>query len=205
MIFDPLTPKQKQVLDYVQDFVLQNGYAPSISEICSGLGLSSTSTVHKHLQILGRKGYLDVMPRKSRWLQVKSNVVSGAVEVPLIGMVAAGFPIEFCEVPSTIALPESMLGRNETFVLQVKGQSMIDEAITDGDYVIVEKRDSALNGEMVIACIDNEDITLKRFFHEADQIRLQPSNSSMTPIIIKDRQVTIKGVVIGVMRKYKRF
>ncbi|MBF0409064.1 MAG: transcriptional repressor LexA [Candidatus Riflebacteria bacterium] len=203
MIFDPITPKQKQVLDYVREFVVQNGYAPSISEICSGLGLSSTSTVHKHLQSLGRKGYLDVMPRKSRWLQVKSENSSGAVEVPLVGIVAAGLPIDFCETPSTITLPESMLGRHETFVLRVKGESMIDEAIKDGDYVIVEKRETASNGEMVIACLDNEEVTLKRFYRERDQIRLQPSNPAMSPIIIKDRDVTIKGIVIGILRKYK--
>lgn len=203
---DPLTPRQKTVLDFVTSFMRQNGYAPTINEIGQGLGLSSTATVHKHLQILTEKGYLDGMPRRSRWLSVKPQPTTSVrgVEIPLLGNVAAGRPIEVHEVPSTVAIPEWMLGRGETFALQVKGESMIDESIKDGDLVIVEKRDSATNGEMVIACIDQDEVTLKRLYREGGRVRLQPSNPAMTPIIVEDRDVTIKGVVIGILRKYRR-
>jgi len=204
---DPLTPKQKSVLTFIRCFFANWGYAPTIAEICSGLGLSSTATVHKHLRILVDKGYLEAFPRKSRGLMVKPEQVSssGGVDVPLLGRVAAGHPIEISEVPETITLPESMIGRGETFVLQVKGESMIDEAIKDGDLVIVEKRETARNGEMVIACIDNDEVTLKRIYREGNRVRLQPSNPVMPPIIVVGQDVTIKGVVIGIMRKYKRF
>lgn len=204
---DPLTPKQKAVLTFVRSFFARWGYAPTITEICSGLGLSSTATVHKHLRILVDKGHLEAFPRRSRGLMVKAEQAgaSGGVEVPMLGKVAAGQPIEVSEVPETITLPESMIGRGETFVLQVKGESMIDEAIKDGDLVIVEKRESAHNGEMVIACINGEEVTLKRVYREGERVRLQPSNPAMLPIIIAGKDVTIKGVVIGILRKYRSF
>ncbi|HMM58632.1 MAG TPA: transcriptional repressor LexA, partial [Candidatus Rifleibacterium sp.] len=114
-------------------------------------------------------------------------------------------PIQINEVPETISLPESMIGRGETFVLEVRGESMIDEAIKDGDLVIVEKRNSANNGDMVIACIENEEVTLKRIYREGGRVRLQPSNPVMPPIIVENCDVTVKGIVVGVMRKYRRF
>ncbi|MBF0500517.1 MAG: transcriptional repressor LexA [Candidatus Riflebacteria bacterium] len=207
MTKEPLTPRQKEVLDFVQSFTENHGYAPTINEIGSALGLSSTATVHKHLQILGEKGYLDTMPRRSRWLQVKPQPVvtsCASIDIPLLGTVSAGRPIEINEVASSVSLPEWMLGKGETFVLQVKGESMIDEAIKDGDMVVVEKRESAVNGEMVIACIDQDEVTLKRLYREGHRVRLQPSNPAMLPIIVEDRDVTVKGVVIAVLRKYRR-
>lgn len=203
---DPLTPKQRSVLEFIRQFFARWGYAPTIAEICDGLGLSSTATVHKHLKILVDKGHLDALPRRSRGLSVKpqsAQAVRG-IEVPLLGRVTAGQPIEMHEIPETISLPESMIGRGETFVLEVKGESMIDEAIKDGDLVIVEKRDTANNGDMVIACIENEEVTLKRIYREGGRVRLQPSNPVMPPIIVENRDVTIKGIVIGVLRKYRR-
>jgi repressor LexA len=204
---DPLTPKQKAVLAFIRSFFARWGYAPTIAEIAAGVRLSSTATVHKHVQALVDKGHLAALPRRSRGLVVKTEQipVGGGVEVPLLGRVAAGQPLEISELPETITLPDWMIGRGETFVLQVKGESMIDEAIKDGDLVIVEKRDTARNGEMVIACLDGEEVTLKRLYREGDRVRLQPSNPAMPPIIVTDREVTIKGVVIGILRKYRQF
>jgi repressor LexA len=203
---DPLTPKQRTVLDFIRRFFAEWGYAPTIAEICDGLGLSSTATVHKHLKILAEKGHIDSLPRRSRGLSVKPQTVTQgrSIEIPMLGRVTAGQPIEVNEVPESISLPESMIGRGETFVLEVKGESMIDEAIKDGDLVIVEKRNTANNGDMVIACIENEEVTLKRIYREGTRVRLQPSNPMMPPIIIENQDVTIKGIVIGVLRKYRR-
>ncbi|HNW09862.1 MAG TPA: transcriptional repressor LexA [Candidatus Rifleibacterium sp.] len=204
---DPLTPKQRTVLDFIRRFFAEWGYAPTIAEIRDGLGLASTATVHKHLKTLVEKGHIDSLPGRSRGLSVKPHTVVSArsVDVPLLGRVTAGQPIQINEVPETISLPESMIGRGETFVLEVRGESMIDEAIKDGDLVIVEKRNSANNGDMVIACIENEEVTLKRIYREGGRVRLQPSNPVMPPIIVENCDVTVKGIVIGVMRKYRRF
>ena len=204
---NPLTPKQQNVLAFIQHYIAKNSYAPTIVEICHGLKLSSTSTVHKHLKTLVEKGYIDSMPGRSRGVSMKNDPVyqTACVEVPLLGRVTAGLPIEMNEIPDSISLPETMLGRGETFVLEVRGESMIDEAIKDGDFVIVEKRDSARNGDMVIACIDNNEVTLKRIYREGNHVRLQPSNPTMKPIIIENKDVTIKGIVIGILRKYKHF
>lgn len=199
----PLTPKQKAVLDFICDFVRTNGYSPSNADICRGMNLSSTATTHKYLQILSKKGYLDSLPHRARGVSVKLQV--SAVEIPLLGMVSAGQPIEMNEVVETVELPESMLGHGETFALLVKGESMIDEAIKDGDLVIVEKRAIAHNGEMVIACVGNEEVTLKRFYREGARVRLQPSNAAMTPIIVNGCDVRVIGVVIGILRKYRRY
>ncbi len=203
---DPLTPKQHAVLEFFRSYLHRKGYPPTIHEIREKLRLSSPSTIHKHLKTLVEKGYLDDCKRQHRGRTLRKLEVSrgGGVEVPLLGRVAAGSPIEISEVPETITLPESLMGRGETFVLQVRGESMIDEAIRDGDLVIVEKRSVAENGEMVIACIDNENVTLKRIYREGSTVRLQPSNPGMKPIIVDRGEVTIKGVVIGVMRKYRR-
>ena len=143
---DPLTPKQRTVLEFIRRFFAEWGYAPTIAEICDGLGLASTATVHKHLKTLVEKGHLDSLPGRSRGLSVKPGLVVQArsVEVPLLGRVTAGQPIQINEVPETISLPEALIGRGETFVLEVRGDSMIDEAIKDGDLVIVEKRNSEI-------------------------------------------------------------
>lgn len=201
---DPLTPKQQAVLQFVRSFFAGHGYAPTIAEICTGLHLSSPATVHKHLRILTEKGHIDALPRRSRGLQVRSpEAAGGGVEVPLLGTVTAGRPIEMSDWNETITLPEFMIGRGETFVLRVRGESMIDEAIRDGDLVVVEKRDSASNGEMVIACLDHEQVTLKRLYREGPRVRLQPSNPAMPPIVVEGCDVTIKGVVTGVLRRYR--
>src|SRR6185436_110671 len=159
---------------------------------------------HKHLTNLQEKGLVKRAWNRSRALElVPSQVTVRTVEVPLLGRVAAGTPIEAIESTETIFVPEDMIGRRRTYVLQVKGDSMIEEQIRDGDYVIVEDRETAQDGEMVIALLEGENVTLKKLFRErGGKIRLQPANSRHQPMIVDAEDVRIQGVVIGVLRKY---
>jgi repressor LexA len=199
-----MTRRQKEVLDFVSAYLAEKGYAPTIEEIAENFGLHSLATVHKHLTNLQQKGLIKRAWNRSRALElVPSTVQVRAVELPVLGRVAAGTPIEAISGTETMWVPEDMLGRKETYVLQVRGQSMIEEQIRDGDYVIVENRQMADNGEMVIALIDGERATLKKFFREPDgRVRLQPANASMEPIYLNHADLRIQGVVIGVLRKY---
>jgi repressor LexA len=199
-----LTRRQKEILDYLGSYIGEHGYAPTIEEIGHHFGLSSLATVHKHLTNLQEKGLVKRAWNRSRALElVPSQVTVRAVEVPLLGRVAAGTPIEAIESTETIFVPEDMLGRGRTYVLQVKGDSMIEEQIRDGDYVIVEDRQTARDGEMVIALLGGENATLKKFYRESGgTIRLQPANSTMKPIYVDEEDVRVRGVVIGVLRKY---
>jgi repressor LexA len=199
-----LTRRQKEILDYLTRHIERRGYAPTIEEIGEHFGLSSLATVHKHLTNLQEKGLIKRAWNRSRALElVPSEVKVHAVELPLLGRVAAGTPIEAIEGSETIFVPEDMVGRKETYVLQVKGDSMIDEQIRDGDYVIVENRKTARDGEMVIALLEGERVTLKKLYREGGgRIRLQPANARMKPMFVDQDDVTIQGVVIGVLRKY---
>src|SRR6187549_661050 len=199
-----LTRRQKEILDFVAQHISKKGYAPTIEEIGENFGLSSLATVHKHLTNLQEKGLVKRAWNRSRALElVPSQVTVRAVEVPLLGRVAAGTPIEAIESTETIFVPEDMLGRGRTYVLQVKGESMIEEQIRDGDYVIVEDRQTARDGEMVIALLDGENVTLKKLYRESGgRVRLQPANSQMDPIYVDAERMRIQGVVIGVLRKY---
>jgi repressor LexA len=199
-----LTRRQKEILDFVSRHIERKGYAPTIEEIGEQFGLSSLATVHKHLTNLQEKGLIKRLSNRSRAMElVPSDVKVHAVELPLLGRVAAGSPIEAIEDRETIFVPEDMIGRKETYVLQVKGDSMIDEQIRDGDYVIVESRTTAREGEMVIALLEGERATLKKLYHEGPGvIRLQPANTAMKPILVDADDVTIQGVVIGILRKY---
>ena len=198
-----LTRRQKEILDYLTEYIGSQGYAPTIEEIGDHFGLSSLATVHKHLTNLQEKGLIKRAWNRSRALElVPAGVTVRAVEVPLLGRVAAGAPIEAIEATETIFVPEDMLGRGRTYVLQVKGDSMIEEQIRDGDYVIVEDRQTARDGEMVIALLGGENATLKKFYREGAVIRLQPANSTMKPIYVDEEDVRVRGVVIGVLRKY---
>ena len=199
-----LTRRQKEILDFVSRHIERKGYAPTIEEIGEQFGLSSLATVHKHLTNLQDKGLIKRLSNRSRAMElVPSDVKVHAVELPLLGRVAAGSPIEAIEDRETIFVPEDMIGRKETYVLQVKGDSMIDEQIRDGDYVIVESRTTAREGEMVIALLEGERATLKKLYHEGPGvIRLQPTNTAMKPILVDADDVTIQGVVIGILRKY---
>ncbi len=204
-----ITRRQRQVYDYISRFVSEKGYSPSFEEIGDGLGLSSLATVHKHISNLEKKGLLtrdynrsrsiDLLPPKGRLKQ--SMAVNSAVVLPLLGRIAAGQPIQAIENPETISLADFVQSK-EVFVLQVRGDSMQDEAILDGDYVLVEKSKTAHNGDIVVAIVDRDDATLKRFYREGDNIRLQPSNANMKAIVVHASAVDIQGRVIGVLRKY---
>jgi repressor LexA len=200
----PLTKRQREILDYLNDFIQQHGYAPSLEEIGRRFGLSSLATVHKHLTNLQEKGFIKRAWNRSRSVELVPSRIGGrAIELPLLGYVAAGVPIEAVVGSETIAVPEDLVGKRDTYVLRVKGDSMIDEQIRDGDYVIVEDRRTVeQDGEMVIALLNGSDVTLKKLYREHGHIRLQPANPAMQPIIAQPDQVQIQGVVIGVMRRY---
>ena len=199
----PLTKRQREILDYLQEFIQRHGYAPSLEEIGRRFGLSSLATVHKHLTNLQEKGVIRRSWNRSRSVELlAARVGHRAMELPLLGYVAAGAPIEAVATSETIAVPEDLVGRRETYVLRVKGDSMIDEQIRHGDFVIVEDRKTAENGEMVIALVGGADVTLKKFYRENGRVRLQPANATMQPMILDASQVQVQGVVVGVMRKY---
>ena len=199
----PLTKRQREILDYLNEFIQQHGYAPSLEEIGRRFNLSSLATVHKHLTNLQEKGFIRRAWNRSRSVEVVPTRAGGrAVELPLLGFVAAGAPIEAVAGNETIAVPEGLVGKRDSYVLRVKGDSMIDEQIRDGDFVIVEDRKSADNGEMVIALVGGLDVTLKKFYRENGKVRLQPANPSMQPIMVDADRVQVQGVVVGVMRKY---
>ena len=199
----PLTKRQREILDYLNDFIQQQGYAPSLEEIGKRFGLSSLATVHKHLTNLQDKGFIRRAWNRSRSVEIVPDRSGGrAVELPLLGLVAAGSPIEAVTTPETISVPEDLVGKRETYVLRVRGDSMIDEQIRDGDFVIVEDRKLAENGEMVIALVRGSDVTLKKFYRENGHVRLQPANPAMRPMVVQADDVQVQGVVIAVMRKY---
>ncbi|HYO45147.1 MAG TPA: transcriptional repressor LexA [Gemmatimonadota bacterium] len=203
-----LTRRQREIYDYLGEFIEHNGYAPSLEEIAARFGLSSVATVHEHLENLQSKGAVRRDPHRSRAIELTETIAdrprAAAVELPLLGRVAAGQPLEAISDHETLAVPESMLGRGETFVLRVTGDSMVDEHIEDGDYVIVERRDTARNGERVVALIDGEHATLKTLFRESDgRIRLQPANERVAPLFYDAGRVRIQGVAIGILRKYR--
>lgn len=198
-----LTKRQKEILDYIRQFLDKKGYAPTLHEIGRQFGLSSPATVYKHVEQLVQKGYLRKAPHQGRGLQLVDPEPIRTIEVPLLGQVAAGRPIEAIPEPEMINLPPDFVGRKPTYVLRVRGTSMIDEQIRDGDFVIVEDRTTPENGETVIALIGNQQVTLKKYFREGDRIRLQPANPAMEPVFLNETQVRIQGVVIGVMRRYR--
>ena len=199
----PLTKRQREILDYLNEFIAQHGYAPSLEEIGKRFSLSSLATVHKHLTNLQEKGFIRRAWNRSRSVEMVPTRSGGrATDLPLLGFVAAGAPIEAVAGNETIAVPDALVGKRDSYVLRVKGDSMIDEQIRDGDFVIVEDRKSVDNGEMVIALVGGQDVTLKKFFHENGRIRLQPANPAMQAIMVDPDQVQVQGVVVGVMRKY---
>jgi repressor LexA len=198
-----LTKRQRQILDYVQSFIDAEGYSPSFEEIAENFGYSSLATVHEHLSNLETKGYLRKNYNKSRSLELVAAEGTLAVELPLLGSVAAGLPIEAIENNETLAVPHDMLGKGNNYVLRVKGDSMVEEQIRDGDYIVVNSRQTAENGEMVVALVGGESATVKKFYRERDgRIRLQPANATMQPMYFAADEVQIQGIVIAVIRKY---
>ncbi|HLL47530.1 MAG: transcriptional repressor LexA [Longimicrobiaceae bacterium] len=200
-----LTKRQRQILDYVQSFIEAYGYSPSFEEIAEHFGYSSLATVHEHLSNLEQKGFLRKNYNKSRSLEVvPAEMGTLAVELPLLGSVAAGLPIEALrDNEDTVAVPHDMVPKGNNYVLRVKGSSMVDEQIRDGDYIIVNSRVTADNGEMVVALVGGESATVKKFYRERDgRIRLQPANPTMQPMYFQPDEVQIQGIVVGVIRKY---
>jgi len=199
-----LTKRQKQLIDYLNNYISEHGYAPTLAEVGQYFGLSSLATVHKHLHNLEQKGFIKRQHNHSRALEVSaSEKRDGRGIVKLLGQVAAGAPIEAIESNETISVPDDFIRRDNTFCLRVKGDSMIEDGIRDGDYIIVEGRDNADNGETVVALIGNE-ATVKKFYREPDgQVRLQPANSTMQPIMVGEGDLAIRGVVVGLMRHYR--
>jgi repressor LexA len=210
-----LTRRQKELYDFLLSFVDQNGYSPSFEEIAEGMGLSSLATVHKHITNLELKGLLkrdynrsrSIDLLKPRGLMKTSLAVAAAataqsnVTLPLLGRIAAGQPLEAVENPESISLADFTRSK-EVYVLQVKGESMQDEHIVNGDYVLVERTNAARDGEIVVALVDGSEATLKRIYVEGSKVRLQPSNAAMQPIIVPAASVQVQGRVIGVLRKY---
>lgn len=206
-----LTRRQKEVMDYLASFIEKHGYSPSYEEIAAGLGLASLATVHKHVQALEAKQYLRRNYNHSRSLEIgeryfaeekaRRPAASEAV-IPLLGRIAAGAPVEAIPNPESLHFSD-FVGNENTFALQVRGESMIEDHICSGDFVLVEKADSVKNGDIVVALVDGAEATLKRYYAEPDgRIRLQPANASMEPIFIDPANLQIQGRVLAVMRKY---
>ena len=197
-----LTKRQKELLDYLRTYIAKNGYAPTLEEIGEHFSLSSMATVHKHLANLSAKGAIRRTWNHSRAIEIVDEPTKvGAVALPLLGRVAAGAPIEELADNETLSVPEELIRRNNTFVLRVAGDSMTDDGILDGDYIVVEERQDADAGETVVAVVDGE-TTVKRFYRDGDKIRLQPANEKMAPIIVSSGNLQVRGVVVAVMRKY---
>ncbi len=201
----PLTKRQKQILDHIREFIDDRGYAPSFEEIAEHFGYSSLATVHEHLSNLERKGYIRKAYNESRSIElVETGSNPSGRSLPLLGTVAAGLPIEAVHDEETLDVPPDMVRRGrENYVLRVQGNSMIDEQIRDGDYIVVAAQDTAEDGQMVVALVRGDSATVKKLYREPqNRIRLQPANPTMNPILENADDVQIQGVVVGVIRKY---
>jgi len=195
-----LTKRQKEILEYVGKFIESHDYAPSYREIAEHFKLGSIATVADHLENLVEKGFLTKDHNAARSIQLTPRFDERSFEIPLMGLVAAGYPIEAIRTNETIDIPRDMMGKN-VFALKVRGDSMIEDGIFDGDYIIIEQTENPRNGEIVVALVDNENATVKRFFKEKGRIRLQPANSNFKPIY--SDKVIVQGRVKGVIRKFK--
>ena len=201
----PLTRRQREILTYLADYIEDHQYAPSFEEIAGHFSFSSLATVHEHLTNLEQKGFIRRNHNESRAIElVPEPGLASATELPLLGEVAAGMPIEAVSTPETIAVPDDLVPRRgASYVLKVRGDSMIDEHICDGDYVVVHGRNTADNGETVIALVDGTSATVKRLYRESGGwIRLEPANDTVPPIRTHESNLLIQGVVVGVIRKY---
>ena len=205
-----LTKRQKQVLDFIAGFLNENGYCPSYEEIARGLDLASLATVHKHISVLETKSYLkrgfnqsrsiELMPK---YLQEYQRPRPAAMEIPLLGRIAAGAPVEAVEQRETLSFAD-YVGNADTFALEVRGNSMIDDHICDGDRILLEHVTEARDGDIVVALVAGSETTLKRFYREeGGMVRLQPANSTLKPIVVAARDVQIQGRLLAVLRKYK--
>jgi len=197
------TRRQKEILEAVKQMIAETGRAPTLVEIARRCNLASVSTVHTHLMLLQERGFLRRRRSRRRGIELKpAATTTAAVEVPLLGTIAAGRPIEAISDPKKIVIPRDLARREGTYVLKVRGDSMRDEQIRDGDFVVVEERQEARDGEMVVALIEGREATLKTFRREAGRIRLQPANPSMKPIYVRPGDLRIQGVVTGLIRRF---
>lgn len=199
--------KQRAILLFLREYIQSHGYAPTLKEIAEAMDVRSLATVHEHLTVLEQKGLIKRKSRKSKALEIVDGGFNAEVEsfeAPIMGFIAAGSPIEpFTDPNATMAIPKAFAtGKNKTYVLQVRGESMIEDGIFDGDHVIIEHADDAKNGDIVVALLDNGMATLKRFFREATRIRLEPANAKMQPLFV--RNVRVQGKVVGLVRRYFR-
>ncbi len=208
-----LTKRQREILFFLRDFLLRHGYAPSLEEIAAYFGLRSVATVHKHLENLEAKGLIRRFWNRKRAIELldaarqipgfAQRLPGSSLSVPLLGVIVAGMRIEPALDAEVLDVPESFLGHGETYALLVRGDSMEDEGILDGDYIIVERRESAQDGEIVVALLGDGGATLKKYYREGSRIRLQPANRSMPPIMVDEGDLRIQGVVIGLLRKFR--
>jgi len=198
-----LTRRQREIYDFICEFIDEQGYSPSLDEIGTHFGLTSVATVHKHVQHLVEKGLLRKAWNRSRSVEPVDADDAASATLPLLGTVAAGAPIEAVEVRETVTVPRDLVPRSgDAFVLQVRGDSMIDEQICDGDYVVVESRSHARDGETVVAVIRGEEATLKTFRPRGRKVRLEPANRRLAAIDLPAGDVEIRGVVRGLVRRY---
>ena len=206
-----LTPRQKQLLDYLIEFIGSNGYNPSYEEIATGLNLASLATVHKHISALERKKYIRRGHNQSRSIEISPEYLKehrqshtpAAPEVPLLGRIAAGSPVEAIQGSERLCFSD-FTGKSDTFALQVRGDSMIDDHICNGDYVLIERATDARDGDIVVALVDGTDATLKRIYKEPNgKVRLQPANSAMQPIVVDRTAVEVQGRLLAVLRKFE--
>jgi len=200
-----LTERQRDILQFIREFQQERGIAPTHREICDRFGFSSYGTVYKHLSLLEKKGLIRRDWNQKRGVELVEQTAPetppGVRELPLFGTIAAGQPIEAYPSEETVTVPENLTSRGDNYVLKVRGDSMIEDGILDGDYVIIARRERAENGEMVVANVNGE-VTLKRLYKEGERVRLQPANSLMNPIYAHARDVAVQGVVVGLMRRF---
>ena len=201
----PLTRRQREILDFIASHIREKGYAPSFEEIAARFTFHSLATVHEHLTNLERKGAIRRDHNASRAIEVvPPRGQTGATELPLLGLVAAGEPIEALTDNETLAVPDELIPRRgRSYVLKVRGQSMIDEHIKDGDFIVVHERNQADPGQTVVALVHGSSATVKKFYREpGGWIRLEPANTTMSPLRVNERDVIVQGVVVGVIRRY---
>lgn len=198
-----VTKRQKEILDYIEQSIAENGYAPTLEEIGERFSLRSMATVHKHLSNLESKGLIRRKWNHSRAIEVTDDRRNNAsVSIPLLGRVAAGRPIEAIEGTDTIDVPPDLIGKRDSYALRVVGDSMMEEGILDGDIIVVEERPDPRAGEVVVATVEGE-ATVKRFYREKNgSVRLQPSNAAYKPIMVADGDLKIRGAVVGLIRRY---
>lgn len=205
-----LYPRQRQILDFLTQYIQKYGHAPTLLEICDAIGVSSPATIHEHLSALDRKGIIRRLEGQARGIEIlekelAQNVANPqAVELPILGYIVAGQPLEpHDETDASFKVPPSLLtGRRRGFVLQVKGDSMVEDGILNNDYVVIEEQNEAKNGDIVVALLEGGIATLKRYQHQNGLIKLMPANAQMEPIVVPAEQVQIQGRVVGVIRKY---